>query len=613
MSANIKASVDGTQAIIGVGGVDQMTVSNAGVVTANSFVGAMNGSSVTATGSTTARTLANRFADVVNVKDFGAVGDGVADDTAAIQAAMAASFYIYFPKGRYKYNSTTLPNIGNFPTTATNPFFGEGELLDSITNDVVGINLFVGNKNTQHNRTGKLIYSYGKTNIADTGIPTLNPALFEEYGYKSYQQEGGWLFMNPARGGSQNVVEIQAGAVKTEVTTQSGTSFVNYVLGDGLLGGYIIDTPVLITYQNKKSVLLLVKSTSVGQLEVKNFNGSSYVFSTTEPAYIFNNNNLNHCIANVIGNKVYFLKNPNYETPQFVFPGFSITNQHIRVIINSVVYVVTGIDTNPDVNLYHQVLIVSGTPPTGNNIKLTQSHYWDWVTGTRIKPVNGGGAEGGLDLSFRDDGMYHATTVGSSPQYNRPLLIGTIDGNNGMFFSANQSATPVQSGFSQHISDSADFFGFIDPSLPAALNSPDNFKLTIRRDTNDAPVPGGTNKTNYFRVWGRFAGSNHRGISIFGYNDGNGLNIQGFGYSDAPENIRLNAAGGNVWIRTKETAFTENIVATGSVRFIDNSTTTFKVNNNGSNTIFNIANLPTSSVGLSAGDIWNSSGTLRIV
>ena len=43
MSANIKASTDGTQAIIGVGGVDQMTVSNAGVVTANSFVGNIAG------------------------------------------------------------------------------------------------------------------------------------------------------------------------------------------------------------------------------------------------------------------------------------------------------------------------------------------------------------------------------------------------------------------------------------------------------------------------------------------------------------------------------------------------------------------------------------------
>ena len=109
MSANIKASVDGTQAIIGVGGVDQMTVSNAGVVTANSFVG-LNSSSVTATGSTTARTLANRFADVVNVKDFGAVGDGVADDTAAIQAAINAAAasgggFVFFNKGSYRITS----------------------------------------------------------------------------------------------------------------------------------------------------------------------------------------------------------------------------------------------------------------------------------------------------------------------------------------------------------------------------------------------------------------------------------------------------------------------------------------------------------------------------
>jgi len=108
MSANIKASVDGTQAIIGVGGVDQMTVSNAGVVTANSFVG-LNSSSVTATGSTTARTLANRFADVVNVKDFGAVGDGVADDYAAFNTAInalnAEGGKIIVPNGSYKLNT----------------------------------------------------------------------------------------------------------------------------------------------------------------------------------------------------------------------------------------------------------------------------------------------------------------------------------------------------------------------------------------------------------------------------------------------------------------------------------------------------------------------------
>jgi hypothetical protein len=45
---------------------------------------------VTATGSTTARTLAARFADTVNVLDFGAVGDGTTDDTAAFAAAFTA-------------------------------------------------------------------------------------------------------------------------------------------------------------------------------------------------------------------------------------------------------------------------------------------------------------------------------------------------------------------------------------------------------------------------------------------------------------------------------------------------------------------------------------------
>jgi len=115
MSANIKASVDGTQAIIGVGGVDQMTVSNAGVVTANSFVGAASSATALATGSTTARTLANRFADVVNVKDFGAVGDGVADDTAAIQAAINAggNRSIYIPQGTYKVtDKITIQTLG---------------------------------------------------------------------------------------------------------------------------------------------------------------------------------------------------------------------------------------------------------------------------------------------------------------------------------------------------------------------------------------------------------------------------------------------------------------------------------------------------------------------
>lgn len=51
------------------------------------------------------RSVASRLSDVVSVKDFGAVGDGVTDDTAAINAAAAAHNSLLFPAGTYKLSS----------------------------------------------------------------------------------------------------------------------------------------------------------------------------------------------------------------------------------------------------------------------------------------------------------------------------------------------------------------------------------------------------------------------------------------------------------------------------------------------------------------------------
>ena len=79
------------------------------------------------------RTVESKLQDVVSVKDFGAVGNGVADDTAAIQAAIdyadslgtgfsgSAGVGIFFPNGTYYVTQTlqipsTLDGLGLFGT-----------------------------------------------------------------------------------------------------------------------------------------------------------------------------------------------------------------------------------------------------------------------------------------------------------------------------------------------------------------------------------------------------------------------------------------------------------------------------------------------------------------
>ena len=63
---------------------------------------------VIADGTDVPRMLKDPFADVVNVKDFGAKGDGVTDDTAAIQAAIDShpGAEIVFPEGSYLVRTT---------------------------------------------------------------------------------------------------------------------------------------------------------------------------------------------------------------------------------------------------------------------------------------------------------------------------------------------------------------------------------------------------------------------------------------------------------------------------------------------------------------------------
>ena len=62
----------------------------------------------------TKKTPAAAIGPFVSVKAYGAVGDGVADDTAAIQAAVTANKSVFFPAGTYKITAPIILSQNNF-------------------------------------------------------------------------------------------------------------------------------------------------------------------------------------------------------------------------------------------------------------------------------------------------------------------------------------------------------------------------------------------------------------------------------------------------------------------------------------------------------------------
>ncbi|PWC34183.1 glycosyl hydrolase family 28-related protein [Azospirillum sp. TSO35-2] len=60
----------------------------------------------------TARPVRDKLSDLASVKDFGAVGDGLADDTLAIQAALTSAKAVFVPPGTYRIANTLTLGYG---------------------------------------------------------------------------------------------------------------------------------------------------------------------------------------------------------------------------------------------------------------------------------------------------------------------------------------------------------------------------------------------------------------------------------------------------------------------------------------------------------------------
>jgi hypothetical protein len=90
-------------------------------------------------GSSTVRTVAARLADYMDVKDFGAVGNGSTDDAAAVQAALNASAgggpTAFATSGTYLITTATLTTGGNAALVCQNATFKAGANITTLAVD----------------------------------------------------------------------------------------------------------------------------------------------------------------------------------------------------------------------------------------------------------------------------------------------------------------------------------------------------------------------------------------------------------------------------------------------------------------------------------------------
>jgi hypothetical protein len=115
-------------------GVKTVFMTLAAAKTLQTTPGTVGASAVNAvaTNATASRIFADYLADTINVKDFGAVGDGETDDTAALQAAINAACTTGAPLNlgsglnTYKITSGLIAKPQIFSATATIPQFSSG-------------------------------------------------------------------------------------------------------------------------------------------------------------------------------------------------------------------------------------------------------------------------------------------------------------------------------------------------------------------------------------------------------------------------------------------------------------------------------------------------------
>lgn len=249
----LKTNADGTAKLargnVGATTQDILTVDADGKVTSEQVYTPAGTGAV-------ATTVQSKLRETVSVKDFGAVGDGVADDTAAIQAALdyAGSITtgkvnhaaVYLPSGAYKASNLQMP-LGV-------KLYGDGPAMSQIiVTDTVNACI----KMNDYTAVDGITFYY--PNQTTTGTPTVYPATITN-GSTTPGSYGS--ITNCRANGVYDFINL-TGCTKFLIRDCDGLPLHNGIVCDTFLDGLTIDNV--------------------------HFNGSFTSYGSTTLAWVFNN------------------------------------------------------------------------------------------------------------------------------------------------------------------------------------------------------------------------------------------------------------------------------------------------------------------------------------
>lgn len=238
-------------------------VDAAGLVTArmDSFQAELNSVQQPGNGSV-ARTVQGKLLDTVSVKDFGATGDGVTNDTAAINAALAYTYTrskaLYFPAGIYLYDGSG--ELGN-----GNVMYGDGRnatfirsRLASPTDGYLIRALGVGSG------IRGIRFDAAVAQTAGCYVWLSGPESFIEDFYMTGDFNGVWMTGNVSRIRHGRFQDAAAGAIR--IKAEGGDN--SQIIDDVLMGAQTPANIATAGIRVRNSSALMITNTSVIQMGV---------------------------------------------------------------------------------------------------------------------------------------------------------------------------------------------------------------------------------------------------------------------------------------------------------------------------------------------------------